>query len=117
MVSNINQLFVTVSLIGGKATTDLYITPIDSHQYPRSSSCHQYHCKKAISYSQVLCLNRICSNPKSISIPIQCQHCFLYVGSTKSKFRYRINSYKSTHRKFRKKCVVNNLTIVIKKSE
>ena len=32
----------------------------------------------------------------------QCQYCFPYVGSTKTKFGYRINNYKSTHRKFRK---------------
>ena len=47
----------------------------------------------------------------------QCQYRFLYVGSTKTKFRYRINNYKSTHRKFRKKYVEKDLAIVIKKSE
>ena len=33
----------------------------------------------------------------------QCQYRFPYAGSTKTKFRHRINNYKSTHRKFRKK--------------
>ena len=47
----------------------------------------------------------------------QCQYRFPYVGSTKTKFRYRINNYKSTHRKFRKKYVEKDLAIVIKKSK
>ena len=47
----------------------------------------------------------------------QCQYRFPYVGSTKTKFRYRINNYKSTHRKFREKYVDKDLAIVIKKSE
>ena len=47
----------------------------------------------------------------------QCQYCFLYVGSTKTKFRYRINNYKLTHRNFGKKYVEKDLIIVIKKSE
>ena len=46
----------------------------------------------------------------------KCQYRFPYVGSTKTKFRYRINNYKSTHRKFRKKYVEKDLAIVIKKS-
>ena len=41
----------------------------------------------------------------------------LYVGSTKIKFRCRINNYKSTNRKFRKKHVEKDLAIVIRKSE
>ena len=45
------------------------------------------------------------------------QYHFPYVGSTKTKFRYRINNCKSTHRKFRKKYVEKNLAIVIKESE
>ena len=47
----------------------------------------------------------------------QYQYRFSYVGSTKTKFRYRINDCKSTHRKFRKKYVEKDLTIIIKKSE
>ena len=33
----------------------------------------------------------------------QCQFKFPYVGSTVTKFQFRFNNYKSTHRKFRKK--------------
>ena len=47
----------------------------------------------------------------------QCQYCFPCVGSTKTNFRYRINNYKSTHRKFRNRYVEKDLAIVIKKSE
>ena len=47
----------------------------------------------------------------------KCQYRFPYVGSTKTKFRYRINNYKSFHRKFRKKYVEKDLAIVIKKSK
>ena len=56
----INFLDVTVSVIGGKITTDLYVKATDSHQYLHSSSCHPYHCKKGIPYSQALRLNKIC---------------------------------------------------------
>ena len=38
---------------------------IDSHQYLLTSSCHPYHCKKGIPYSQALRLIRICSDPIS----------------------------------------------------
>ena len=47
----------------------------------------------------------------------QCQYRFPYVGSTKTKCMYRINNYKSTHKKFRKKYVEKDLAVVIKKSE
>ena len=63
--TSINFLDVTVSLVGGNITTDLYVKPTDSHQYLHSSSCHPYHCKKGIPYSQALHLNRICSDPNS----------------------------------------------------
>ena len=56
--TSINFLDVTASLIGGKVTTD-------SHQYLHSCSCHPYHCKKGIPYSQALRLKRICSDPSS----------------------------------------------------
>ena len=48
----------------GKIITEFYLKPTDTHQYLDSSSCHPYHCKKSIPYSQAMCLNRIwiCSN-------------------------------------------------------
>ena len=65
--TSINVLDVTVSLIEGviETDTDLYVKPKDSHQYLQSSSCHSFHCKKSIPYSQVLRLNRICSETNS----------------------------------------------------
>ena len=47
----------------------------------------------------------------------QYQYRFSYERSTKTKFRCRINNYKSTHRNFRKKYVEKDLAVVIKKSE
>ena len=63
--TSINFLDVSVSFTDGKITTDLYVKATDSHQYLHSSSCHPYHCKKGIPYSQALRLNRICSDPIS----------------------------------------------------
>ena len=37
----------------------------NSHQYLQSCSCHPFHCKKGIPYSQVLRLNRIYSETNS----------------------------------------------------
>ena len=59
--SSVNFLDVTVSLIEGVIETNLFVKPTDSHQYLQSSSCHPFHCKKGIPYSQALWLNRICS--------------------------------------------------------
>ena len=63
--TSINFLDVTVSLIGGKITTGLYVKPTDSHQYLHSSPCYPYHCKKGIPYNQALHLNRIRSDSSS----------------------------------------------------
>ena len=63
--TSINFLDVTVSLIEGVIETDLFVKPTDSHQYLQSSSCHPFHCKKGIPYSQALRLNRICSETSS----------------------------------------------------
>ena len=46
---------------GNQLVTDLYIKPTDTHQYFHASSCHVFHPKKSIPYSQALRLNRICS--------------------------------------------------------
>ena len=57
-----NFLDVMVSIAEGVTETDLYVEPTDSHLYYLSSSCRPFYCKKGIPYSQVLRLNRICSN-------------------------------------------------------
>ena len=46
----------------GKIITDLYVKPKDTYQYLDFSSCHPYHCKRSIYYSQALRLDKICSN-------------------------------------------------------
>ena len=55
--------FLDVGIIknGNQLLTDLYIKPTDTHQYLHASSCHVFHSKKSIPYSQALRLNRICS--------------------------------------------------------
>ena len=58
---DINFLEVSVRKKNNQLDTDLYIKPKDTHQYLRASSCHVYHSKKSILNSQVLRLNRICS--------------------------------------------------------
>ena len=40
----------------------MYVKPTDTHQFLHPSSCHPFHCKKAIPFSQALRLNRICSD-------------------------------------------------------
>ena len=57
----INFLDVQIIKQGQKLVTDLYIKPTDTHQYLDASSCHPFHCKRSIPYSQALRLNRICS--------------------------------------------------------
>ena len=57
----VNFLDVDVIRSGNQLTTDLYVKSTDSHQYLHASSCHVFHSKKSIPYSQALRLNRICS--------------------------------------------------------
>ena len=63
--ASINFLDFIVSFIEGVIETHLYVKPTDSHQYLKSNSCHPFHCKKGLPYSQVLRLNRICSETNS----------------------------------------------------
>ena len=60
----INFLDVNVRLRNRQLETDLHIKPIDTHQVLDSISCHPYHCKKNIPYSQALRYSRICSDNK-----------------------------------------------------
>ena len=57
----IHFLDFSVRKTNKQPVTDLYIKPTDTHQYLHASSCHVYHSKKSIPYSQALRLNRICS--------------------------------------------------------
>ena len=57
----INFLDVSVRKVSNHLVTDLYVKPTDTHQYLHASSCHVYHSKKSIPYSQALRFNRICS--------------------------------------------------------
>ena len=60
----INFLDVNVRLRNRQLETDLHITPTNTHQILDSTSCHPYHCKKSIPYSQALRYSRICSDNK-----------------------------------------------------
>ena len=55
---------VNIRLRYSQIGTDLHIKPADTHQFIDSTSCHTYHCKKSIPYSQALPYNRICSKKK-----------------------------------------------------
>ena len=55
---------VTLSRVGDKLKTDLYTKGTDTHQSLQFSSCHPYHTKRSIPYSQTLRLRRICSEDK-----------------------------------------------------
>ena len=60
----INFLDVNVRLRNRQLETDLPVKPTDTHHFLDSTSCHPYHCKKCIPYSQALRYNRICSDNK-----------------------------------------------------
>ena len=60
----INFLDLNVRLRNRQIETDLHIKPTDTHLFVDSTSCHPYHCKKGIPYSQALRYNRICSDDK-----------------------------------------------------
>ena len=55
--------FLDVEIIkeGNRSLTDVLVKSTDTHQYLHATSCHVYHSKKSIPYSQVLRFNRICS--------------------------------------------------------
>ena len=57
----INFLDVNVRLQNRQLETDLHIKLTDTHHFLDSTSCHSYHYKKSIPYSQALRYNRICS--------------------------------------------------------
>ena len=58
----VNSLDVNIKLIDGELQTNLFVKPRDTHQFLDLTSCHPYHCKKGIPYSEAFRLNRICSD-------------------------------------------------------
>ena len=58
----VDFLDVQVTIKENKLSTDLFVKPTDTHQYLHSSSCHAFHSKRSIPYSQALRLNKICSD-------------------------------------------------------
>ena len=46
-------------------TTDLHVKKTDTYQYLHRDSCHPYHCKHGIPYSQALRIRRICSEEEN----------------------------------------------------
>ena len=60
--TEINFLDVLVTRVGDSLKTYLYTKETDTHQFLEYSSCHPFHVKKSIPYSQTLRLRRICSD-------------------------------------------------------
>jgi hypothetical protein len=55
----ISFLDTQIILSNGILSTDLYTKSTDTHQYLAANSCHPYHCKKSIPYSQAVRIRRI----------------------------------------------------------
>ena len=53
---------VDVTIQGVLLTTDLFVKKTDTHQLLHFTSCHPFHTKKGIPYSQALRLRRSCSS-------------------------------------------------------
>ena len=62
----VNFLDVNIKQIDGELKADLSVKPTDTHHFLDPTSCHPYHCKKEIPYSQALMLNRICSDNETL---------------------------------------------------
>ena len=58
---SISFLDIKVIASNGKLTTSLYDKPADCHQYLHYKSSHPEHTKRSIIYSQIVKVNRVCS--------------------------------------------------------
>ena len=58
---NVSFLDLKVKLSNGRISTDLFVKPIDRHQYLHYTSSHPNHTKRSIVYSQGLRVQRICT--------------------------------------------------------
>ena len=82
----IHFLDVLVSLKDGVLSTDLYTKETDTHQYLHASSCHPWHCKAAIPYSQALRIRRICSSDNAFRRHLDNLHSHLVHRGYESSF-------------------------------
>ena len=57
----INFFDTTVYLVDNSLETEIYLKPLNTHQYLLPSSCHPRHIIKNIPRSLVLCIRRVCS--------------------------------------------------------
>ena len=60
-MERIDFSYVEIIKEGNQLLTEVFVKSIDTHQYFLATSCHVYHSKKSIPYSQALRFNRICS--------------------------------------------------------
>ena len=60
-MERIDFLDVEIFKEGNQLLAEVFVKSIDTHQYLLATSCHVYHSKKSIPYSQALRFNRICS--------------------------------------------------------
>ena len=58
----IEFLDIMVIKEGNSVHTDLFVKETDTHQFLHFSSCHPFHTKKGIPYSQAVRMRRICSS-------------------------------------------------------
>ena len=76
---------------GNQLVTDLYIKPTIfqyTNQYLHASSCHVFHSKKSILYSQALKLKRICS--KNSFFDKRCNDLEIWLIYYKTHMKYEI---------------------------
>ena len=66
---DVNKDWLKEGVGGRELMTNLFGRPTYTHPFLDPSSSHSYHCKKGVPYSQVLRLNRICSDNKSFDKP------------------------------------------------
>ena len=78
---------------GKRPTCELCKLMKEISTFKKRNSDETYHIDQALN----------CSSKNTVCL-IECnQFCKQYTGSSKTKFRYRANYYKSTHRKFKSK--------------
>ena len=77
----IEFLDVLVKREGSTLSTDLFVKETDAHQFLHFDSCHPFHTKKAIPFSQALRMKRICSDNESFERRISdLKHCLTSRG-------------------------------------